>query len=207
MGVVSSFKYLGIAFSAATCLVGSAGPARSQLGQLALHNCRARCAELGIEAAAVRRQLFSITVDSMLSYGAEVWAPQLVAKAVASQDGSSHSKQKSCTSAFAAATWRPAVHTKPGGAHRAGRAPTMASVAFAGNAPVELRTGRTCRQPAAAGAGSQHWVGGCRPRRTDAGVTVLRSAAGCSAAAAGPQPEPAAPPPNWPRQACAGLEV
>lgn len=46
-----------------------------------------RCAELGIEAAAVRLEMFRTLVDSVLSYGAEVWGPQLAAKAASSNDG------------------------------------------------------------------------------------------------------------------------
>ena len=78
---VSTFKYLGISFSSATCLAGTAAPARARAAGAALHNCRARCAALGIEAASAQLQLFSSLVDSVLSYGAEVWGPQLAAKA------------------------------------------------------------------------------------------------------------------------------
>ena len=46
---------------------------------------RTRCAALGIEAPAVQLRLFSAMVDSVLSYGAEVWATQLVAKAASSR--------------------------------------------------------------------------------------------------------------------------
>jgi hypothetical protein len=97
---VSSFKYLGIMFSAATCLAGSAAPARARAARLALHNCRARCAELGVQAAAVRLQLFSTMVDSVLSYGSEVWAPQLVVKAVTSSTCSSGSKAEALHLSF-----------------------------------------------------------------------------------------------------------
>jgi len=81
--VVASFKYLGIVFHASTCLAGSAAPARTQLARAAMHSCRARCAELGIEAAGVQLRLFSTMVDSVLSHGAEVWGVQLVAQAAA----------------------------------------------------------------------------------------------------------------------------
>ena len=84
---VSAFKYLGITFSSATCLAGTAAPARAKAAGAALHNCRARCAALGIEAASAQLQLFSSLVDSVLSYGAEVWGLQLAAKA-ASGNGS-----------------------------------------------------------------------------------------------------------------------
>ena len=78
---VIAFKYLGITFSSATCLAGTAAPGRAKAAGAALHNCRARCAVLGIEAASAQLQLFSSLVDSVLSYGAEVWGPQLAAQA------------------------------------------------------------------------------------------------------------------------------
>ena len=80
---VASYKYLGIVFHSSTCLAGVAGTARAQLARAAMHSCRARCAELGIEAADVQLRLFSTMVDSVLSYGAEVWGVQLAAKAAA----------------------------------------------------------------------------------------------------------------------------
>ena len=92
MEAVSSFEYLGIWFTAATCMAGSAGPARAVLAGKALSSMRSRCAELGVEAVGVRLQLFSTMVDSVLSYGAEVWAPQLVARGAASSSCSSGSK-------------------------------------------------------------------------------------------------------------------
>jgi len=88
---VTSFKYLGIIFHASTCLAGAAAPARTQLARAAMHSCRARCAELGIQAADVQLRLFGAMVDSVLSYGAEVWGVQLAAKAV-SHGGSGGSK-------------------------------------------------------------------------------------------------------------------
>jgi hypothetical protein len=45
--------------------------------------CNQRCAALGVGAAGVRLRLFSTMVDSVLSHGAEMWAVQLVAAAVA----------------------------------------------------------------------------------------------------------------------------
>ena len=53
---------------------------------LALSNTRARCAELGVEAALVHLRLFSMMMDSVLSHGAEVWRVQLVARAAASRE-------------------------------------------------------------------------------------------------------------------------
>ena len=84
LAAVVSFKYLGIVFHSSTCLAGCAGAARALLAHKAMHDCRARCAELGIEAAPVQLQLFSTMVDSVLSHGAEVWGMQLAARAAAS---------------------------------------------------------------------------------------------------------------------------
>ena len=81
--VVTSFKYLGITFHSTQQLAGAAVAARTAAARGALHMCNARCAELGIEAAPLRLRLFSTMVDSVLSYGAEVWGPQLAAAAVA----------------------------------------------------------------------------------------------------------------------------
>ena len=84
LAAVTSFKYLGIVFHASTCQAGAAAPARTKAAWAALHNSRARCAALGIEAARVQLRLFSTMVDPVLSYGAEVWGMQLAAKAAAS---------------------------------------------------------------------------------------------------------------------------
>ena len=67
--VVTCFKYLGINFHSTTCIVGAAAPARTQAAQAALHDCRARCAALGVESAPSQLRLFSALVDSKLSYG------------------------------------------------------------------------------------------------------------------------------------------
>ena len=91
---VTSFTYLGMVFHSSTCLAGAAGPQRAQLGRAAMHSCRARCAELGIEAASVHLRLFSIMVDSVLSYGAEVWGIQLAAKAAAGNGGAGSAAER-----------------------------------------------------------------------------------------------------------------
>ena len=92
LAAVTSFKYLGIAFHSSTCLAGAAAPARAQLARLAMHNCRTRCAEVGIEAAPVQLRLFGTMVDSVLSHGAEVWGVQLAAKAACCHRGSAGSE-------------------------------------------------------------------------------------------------------------------
>ena len=92
LAVVVSFKYLGIVFHSSTCLAGCAAAARALLAHKAMHDCRARCAELGIEAAPVQLQLFSTMVDSVLSHGAEVWGMQLAAQAAASPASTARSK-------------------------------------------------------------------------------------------------------------------
>jgi hypothetical protein len=80
---VNSFKYLGITFHASTCLAGAAAPVRAAAARAAMHNSNARCAALGVEAAPLRLRLFSIMVDSVLSYGSEVWGMQLAAAGAA----------------------------------------------------------------------------------------------------------------------------
>jgi hypothetical protein len=50
------FKYLGIVFHSSICLAGCVAAARALLARLAMHDCRARCAELSIEAAPVQLQ-------------------------------------------------------------------------------------------------------------------------------------------------------
>ena len=90
---VASCKYLGITFHT-TCLAGAAAPARAKAAWAALHNCRARCAALGIEAPKTQLRLFSSLVDSMLSYGAEVWGTQLAAKAAATTGSTACAAEK-----------------------------------------------------------------------------------------------------------------
>ena len=86
--VVTCFKYLGINFHSTTCIAGAAAPARTQAARAALHDCRARCAALGVESAPSQLRLFSALVGSKLLYGAEVWGTQLAAKAAAAGGGS-----------------------------------------------------------------------------------------------------------------------
>ena len=86
--VVTCFKYLGINFHSTTCIAGAAAPAQTQAARAALHDCRARCAALGVESAPAQLRLFSALVESKLSCGAEVWGMQLAAKAAAAGGGS-----------------------------------------------------------------------------------------------------------------------
>lgn len=81
---VTSFTYLGIMFHSTQQLASTAVAARAGAARAALHKCNARCAELGVQAAPLRMRLFSSMVDSVLSYGAEVWGLQLAARAAAS---------------------------------------------------------------------------------------------------------------------------
>ena len=50
---------------------GALGPAQALLAHNAMSDCRARCAELGIEAASSQLQLASTMGDSVLSHGAK----------------------------------------------------------------------------------------------------------------------------------------
>ena len=67
-------------FSTAAAFAAAA-PERVSKAQAAMYGTRARCAELGVESAAVQQQLFTTMVTPILTYGAEVWAPQLIPKA------------------------------------------------------------------------------------------------------------------------------
>ena len=79
------FKYLGIVFHSSICLAGCVAAALALLTHKAMHDCRARCAVLSIEAAPVQLQLFSTMVEFVLSHGAGVWGMQLAAQAAASR--------------------------------------------------------------------------------------------------------------------------
>ena len=68
-------------FSTAAAFAAAAAPERVSKAQAAMYGTRARCAELGVESAAVQQQLFTTMVTPILTYGAEVWAPQLIPKA------------------------------------------------------------------------------------------------------------------------------
>jgi len=85
---VTHFKYLGIVFHASKCQAGSAAPARAAAARGALHKMQAKCAALGVEAAQLRLQLFTMMVDSVLSYGSAVWGTQLAAAAASNPAGS-----------------------------------------------------------------------------------------------------------------------
>jgi len=76
---VTSFAYLGIVFHSSLSLGHTAVAARVRTAQHAMRNCRARCAELGLERAPVLMQLYDSLVETKLSYGAAVWAPHLAA--------------------------------------------------------------------------------------------------------------------------------
>lgn len=84
---VTSFAYLGIVFHSTHSLGLTAVAARVRTAQHAMRDCRARCAELGLERAPVLMQLYDSLVESKLSYGAAVWAPHLAAMTAGRQLG------------------------------------------------------------------------------------------------------------------------
>lgn len=78
--VESEFKYLGIQVHASHAF-SRAAAARAAAGTRALHAMRRRCTELGLISPTLHMRMFDTMVLPVLSYGAEIWAPQLVAAA------------------------------------------------------------------------------------------------------------------------------
>ena len=78
IAIAEEFRYLGVQFHCRHAF-STAGAARAQAGGRAVHATRRRCADLGLHSAAVQLRLFDTMVLPALSYGAEIWAPQLIA--------------------------------------------------------------------------------------------------------------------------------
>jgi hypothetical protein len=68
---VDEFRYLGIHFHGSLAFATAANRA--------MHAMRCRCAALGLHGAKLQMQMFNTMVLPVLSYGAEVWSPQLIA--------------------------------------------------------------------------------------------------------------------------------
>ena len=79
--VVDEFKYLGVIIKSHGSFAGPAAAARLQLARGSWFSLQARCKELGVVTPAVTLNLFTTMVESVLSYGAEIWAPELIAAA------------------------------------------------------------------------------------------------------------------------------
>lgn len=75
---VDEFRYLGIHFHGSLAFT-TAATARAAAANRAMHAMRCRCAELGLQGAKLQMQMFNTMVLPVLSYGAEVWSPQLIA--------------------------------------------------------------------------------------------------------------------------------
>ena len=75
--LVEEFTYLGMAVHARQGFVYAAGP-RTEKGRKAKSCMRHRCAELGLQSVPVQLRMFDVFVYSVLSYVAEVCAPQLI---------------------------------------------------------------------------------------------------------------------------------
>ena len=80
---VTEFKYLGVQFHCCRPLGESAVAGRCVSARFAAALYEGRLAELGLEAARLLLQLYSVFVDTTLSYAAAVWAPGLAAAAAA----------------------------------------------------------------------------------------------------------------------------
>lgn len=79
---VPSFKYLGVQLHSSHAFC-SAGAARALAGQQAVHILRRRMAQCGLHYhPALAMSLFDTFVRPVMSYGVEVWGPQLVVAAL-----------------------------------------------------------------------------------------------------------------------------
>lgn len=76
--VETEFKYLGVQFQSSHAF-SMAAAARAAAGTRALHAMRRRCTELGIMSPALQMRMFDVMVLPVLSYGAEIWAPHVLA--------------------------------------------------------------------------------------------------------------------------------
>ena len=78
LSIVDEFKYLGIQFHSSQAFCKAAA-ARAVSGKRAVHATRRRCIELGLLSPALHIRMFNTMALPVLSYGAEIWSPHLVA--------------------------------------------------------------------------------------------------------------------------------
>lgn len=125
---VTSFTYLGIVFHSTHSFGHAAMAARVRTAQHAMRNCRARCAELGLEGARVQLLLYDSLVETKLSYGAAVWAPHLAA-----HTAEGRLWQRPCAAEKLQATWTRILLGVRGGT------PSGPALAEAGAVPLYVR--------------------------------------------------------------------
>lgn len=80
---VPAFRYLGVQIHT-THAFCTAAAARAAAGKQAAHLLRRRMAGCGLDDPVLAMQLFDEYVRPVMSYGAEVWGPQLVTRALSS---------------------------------------------------------------------------------------------------------------------------
>jgi len=78
--VVHEFSYLGMALESSTVMGGSVPASRAQSGVRAMHNLRRRMTSLRLLDISVQHRLFDVMVESVLSYGAAVWSPEVLSR-------------------------------------------------------------------------------------------------------------------------------
>ena len=78
LSIVDEFKYLGIQFHSSQAFCKAAA-ARAAPGRRVVHATRRRCTELGLLSPALHMRMFNTMALPVLSYGAEIWSPHLVA--------------------------------------------------------------------------------------------------------------------------------
>ena len=75
-----SSSYLGVSMHCSASFGSFAAALRKVSGRKALHCTRRKMASLKLSAPDIQCRLFDIMVDPVLSYGAEIWAPELLCK-------------------------------------------------------------------------------------------------------------------------------
>jgi hypothetical protein len=76
--VMDNFTYLGVAMHSSSTFGGFAAPKRKDAGRKAMHGTRSRMSKLKLDSPKMMCQLFDVVVEPVLSYGAEIWAPEFL---------------------------------------------------------------------------------------------------------------------------------
>ena len=127
--IVDEFKYLGIIIKSHGAFAAPAESARLQAARGSWFGLQARCKELGVVTPAVTLKLLVTMVESVLSHGAEIWAPELIAAATRPglPNGGGSPSEKEYTQYIARLIGVPKTTTRAAVLAEAGRPPLWAA--------------------------------------------------------------------------------